>query len=833
MNTRNFAKRLVILTVLGLLAACGGDNSAPAPPVTVATITAQPTDQSVVAGTAATFSVVAGNATGYQWQSSTDGGTSFTNLSAATNASHTTAASTLLESGTKYRVVVAGVGNSVTSSAATLTVTAAVLAPSISVQPAAQTTTAGQNASFSVTAGGTSISYQWQRSTDGGASFTDLAGASNATLTLTAVALADNAQQFRVVVSNSAGSVTSNAATLTVNAAPIIPAFTAQPASATVVAPNTATFSAVATGTPGPTLQWQLSTNAGTSFADIVGATATSYTTPATVTGDGGKQYRVIATNGSGATTSTVATLTVNAATVAPAFTTQPASITITAGQNAQFTVAASGAPTPTLQWQLSTDNGGTWGNITGETGTTYTALNVALANNGRQFRAVASNGVGPAVNSNAAVLTVTALIAFPANARALSASDGVNGQELWMTDGTAAGTVLVKDINPGVNSSSPQWMTRLGSLVLFSAFDQNFDQELWRSDGTAAGTVRVVNLRTLGSSSPNRLTACNGSVFFGASGDTGSGLWKTDGTAAGTVLLASISVSTGRSTMACVNNVLFVGAYHATYGAELWRSDGSVGGTMLVSDIVPGVSDSSPTELVEFLGQLYFSAANGLWRSDGTASGTTLVSAPGGPPSGLTANGATLYFSAVAAGFGSEPWKSDGTPAGTMMIKDLNTQPGAFGGTLNSYPTQFTVSGGVTYFVAEPVSNSRQLWRTDGTDIGTFIVRQINPGQVATFGDSIFDFAGTLYFSANESGTGVELWKTDGTSVGTVLVRDILAGTFGSYPQTFMNVGGALLFKANDPVSGAELWRTDGTSAGTVLLKDICAGSCSSDVRP
>jgi len=406
MNTRSFAKYFGTLTLLGFLAACGGGGSAPpvAPPA--AAITAQPTDQSVVAGTAAIFSVVASNATGYQWQRSTDGGASFTSVSAATNASHTTAASTLLDSGTQYRAVVSGTSNSVTSSAATLTVTAAVVAPSISVQPAGQTITAGQNASFSVTAGGTSISYQWQRSTDDGASFTDLAGASNATLTLTAVALADNARQFRVVVSNSAGSVTSNAALLTVNPALAAPAFTTQPASATVVAPNTATFSAVATGNPSPTLQWQLSTNAGGSFADIASATGGSYTTLAT-TGDSGKQYRVIATNGSGATTSGIATLTVTAPS-APAFTTQPASITITAGQNAPFTVAASGAPTPTLQWQLSTDNGGTWGNITGETGTTYTALNVALANNGRQFRAVVSNSAG-VVNSGAAVLTVTA----------------------------------------------------------------------------------------------------------------------------------------------------------------------------------------------------------------------------------------------------------------------------------------------------------------------------------------------------------------------------------------------------------------------------------------
>jgi ELWxxDGT repeat protein len=236
---------------------------------------------------------------------------------------------------------------------------------------------------------------------------------------------------------------------------------------------------------------------------------------------------------------------------------------------------------------------------------------------------------------------------------------------------------------------------------------------------------------------------------------------------------------------------------------------------------------------LVEFLGQAYFSAAWGLWRSDGTTAGTTLVADALGEPRWLTVNGATLYFSAATAEFGSEPWKSDGTPEGTQLIKDLNTQASLFG-TLSSFPYKFTVSGGVTYFAAEPVSNSQQLWRTDGTAAGTFIVKQINPGRVATFGDSIFDFAGTLYFLAAEgSTTNQELWKSDGTSDGTVLVRDIYPGTSGSYPNAFTNVGGSLLFSAGTLSGATELWRTDGSEAGTQLVKDICPGECYGDPQP
>ena len=207
------------------------------------------------------------------------------------------------------------------------------------------------------------------------------------------------------MVSNSLGSITSSATTLTVNAASIAAAFTLHPSNQSVTAPAVATFTAAAVGTPTPTLQWQ--ENASGSWSDIGGATASSYTTPATLVGDSGKQYRVMATNATANVTSNAARLTVSPAPVAPSFTTQPLSVTITAGQSTQFTVAASGTPTPALQWQLSTDNGTIWSNITGATGTVFNVINAAQGNNGRQFRAVASNGVGPEVNSTSAVLTV------------------------------------------------------------------------------------------------------------------------------------------------------------------------------------------------------------------------------------------------------------------------------------------------------------------------------------------------------------------------------------------------------------------------------------------
>ena len=181
----------------------------------------------------------------------------------------------------------------------------AAVAPSITSQPANRAVTAGQAAAFAVSAAGTApLSYQWKKN---GA---NIAGATSSGYTTPSTTTADNGAQFTVVVSNSAGSATSNAAALTVNSAAAAPSITSQPANRTVTAGQTAAFTVSAAGTAPLSYQWKKN------GANIAGATSSGYTTPSTTTADNGAQFTVVVSNSSGSATSNAAALTVSASTL-------------------------------------------------------------------------------------------------------------------------------------------------------------------------------------------------------------------------------------------------------------------------------------------------------------------------------------------------------------------------------------------------------------------------------------------------------------------------------------------------------------------------------------
>lgn len=350
---------------------CGSVTSnAVALTITPATaITTQPVNQSACTGSAVNFTVTAtGAGLTYQWRK---GGV---NIAGATSATYNIAAAAAGDAGS-YDVVVTGTCGSVTSNAATLTLNAA---PVINTQPTAQTGCVGGNATFTVAASGSGLTYQWRKAG------VNIAGATSASYTINNLTAGDAANYDVVITTSCATTVTSNAVALTVNPATAI---TTQPTAQTVCAGANASFTVAATGT-GLTYQWRKDGTA------ITGATSATYTITAATAANAGS-YTVVVTGTCGNVTSNAATLTVNAATT---ITTQPAAVTVCAGAPASFTVAAGGAGL-TYQWR----KGGV--NIAGATNATYTIAATATADAG-SYDVVVTGTCGNAT-STAAVLTV------------------------------------------------------------------------------------------------------------------------------------------------------------------------------------------------------------------------------------------------------------------------------------------------------------------------------------------------------------------------------------------------------------------------------------------
>jgi ELWxxDGT repeat protein len=411
-------------------------------------------------------------------------------------------------------------------------------------------------------------------------------------------------------------------------------------------------------------------------------------------------------------------------------------------------------------------------------------------------------------------------------------ADDGTNGVELWKSDGTPEGTVMVKDINPGTGSSSPSSMSNINGVLFFSADDGTHGAELWKSDGTEAGTVMVCDINPgTGSSSPSSVSNINGVLFFSADdGKLGRELWKTNGTMLGTVMIKDINPEWGAGSIPLLftefNGMTFFRASDGAHGLELWKTDGTEAGTVMVKDIYPGGS-SSPGDLTVVNNILFFSAYDAahcceLWKTDGTEAGTVLVKdiAPGGVPpednglpSDLINMNGVLFFSAFdGTSNGRELWKSDGTEAGTIMVKDINPVG-------NSNPGRLTNVNGVLFFRAEDDTHGIELWKCDGTPAGTIkMVNDINPGFGDSYPENLTNVNGVLFFTADDGINGEELWKSDGTSEGTLMVGNTsYSGT--SYLAYLTNMNNALFFAADDNSTyGIELWM--------YLLNDDCQSS-------
>ena len=467
------------------------------------------------------------------------------------------------------------------------------------------------------------------------------------------------------------------------------------------------------------------------------------------------------------------------------------------------------------------------------------------------------------------------------------SGQDASGNASLWVTNGTAAGTSELAVA--GANSAglfdiarfgegfSPGF-TLVGRNVLFEGYDANGGDSLWVSDGTAAGTVEL----PIGSANAGGLflnvaapdlTAFGGAAVLVGQNIAGSvGLWITDGSAAGTHELSAagafanglfFNIAAPDFTV-LGGRVLFQGQ-NAAGNISLWVTDGTSAGT---SELAIGGANSgglfspnyfpagfSPEFTVlgnRVLFEGYDAGGNdSLWVSDGTAAGTSELTIAGAHPGGVFVNvagpgitvfGGVALFAGEDAGGNVGLWVTDGTSAGTREL----AVAGAFANGLffNIAAPDLSVLGGKALFQGQDAAGNVNLWVTDGTSAGTseLAVAGANSGGLfnatyfpAGFSPEFTVLGNVAVFEGYDANGNDSLWVTDGTAAGTIQLSVAGADPTGLFAHVFgpnfTVLGARVIFAGEDAAGQKNLWATDGTSAGTSEL--AAAGASPSGLCP
>ncbi|MEH6536835.1 MAG: ELWxxDGT repeat protein [Psychroserpens sp.] len=403
------------------------------------------------------------------------------------------------------------------------------------------------------------------------------------------------------------------------------------------------------------------------------------------------------------------------------------------------------------------------------------------------------------------------------------SGFDAVNGEEPRAYNFLTDSNTLLADINIGVYNSFPGNITgfyEFNQFVFFPAQSGTSEgYNLMKTNGLEMGTSNIPGFPSGYVSQIANFTSFNNNLFFSARSPNGIDLYTTDGDIITSV--RNFGTLGNIFEITILNESLFLRVPLST-GVELWVSDGNTNGTNLIKTF------STCKFLTPVGDKLFFSANDGssvsqdfnkggeLWKSDGTINGTEIVKDIGDGylsyPQDLTQLGNNLIFSARTEALGREWYISDGTENGTVLLKDIN-----LGSNSSSMLTQpFSISNTINlnnevFFTASNGTEGKELWKTDGTENGTVLLKDINPGSFSSNPQNFVRIDNVVYFQASTANEGTELWKTDGTTEGTVLVTDnINIGALGSVPLDMIKLGDDLFFTATTPSDGRQLWRIE-----------------------
>src|SRR5690606_14433372 len=334
------------------------------------------------------------------------------------------------------------------------------------------------------------------------------------------------------------------------------------------------------------------------------------------------------------------------------------------------------------------------------------------------------------------------------------------------------------------LGESEPKNLIIFQNQIYFTANDGVHGRELWKIENDLP--VLVMNIEEGSNDAFNDnciFLVTNDFIYFTTT--NGKKLWKSDGTEVGTELI----LSNIESEYPCFSNLIefdskiYISYNDGIHGFELWQTDGSTNETSLVKDIYPGSNGSEIQDFFIFNDYLYFTAVNGsgterreIWKSDGTEIGTTMLKDIGGQTyadgvkvgNDFLISGNYFYFYGYSNSAGYELWKSDGTESGTQMVKDIN--PGYSSSDYYNNILEGAVGNGYIVFKAYSPDSGYELWKSDGTESGTFKLKEINPDG-GSYGDGISPYTGGRFTAYNDKIYFIgqqdlyKLWVTDGTS--------------------------------------------------------------------